>query len=200
MKKWSSLFLAVVLLAGAFLILPVRGEAGVYDNVIRLHVLANSDSEEDQALKLTVRDAVLEKTEELLGGVGTRDEAEAILRGALPEIEETAARTLAEKGCGDGVAVTLSKEKYPRRTYEGLAFPAGEYLSLQVKIGRAEGHNWWCVLFPPMCLSAAAADRETVCLSAGLTEEQYRLITESESGKYKLRFKILEVAGELFGE
>lgn len=199
-KKLGGLFLALVLLAGAFLILPVRGEAGVYDSVIRLHVLANSDSDEDQALKLTVRDAVLEKTEELLAGVETREEAEEILQKSLSEIEAAAARALTEHGCADGVSVTLSREKYPRRTYEGLAFPAGEYLSLQVKIGNAEGHNWWCVLFPPMCLSAAACDREAVCLSAGLTEEQYRLITESESGKYKLRFKILEVAEELFGE
>ena len=199
-KKLGGLFLALVLLAGAFLILPVHGEAGVYDSVIRLHVLANSDSDEDQALKLTVRDAVLEKTEELLAGVETREEAEEILRKSLSEIEAAAARALTEHGCADGVSVTLAREKYPRRTYEGLAFPAGEYLSLQVKIGNAEGHNWWCVLFPPMCLSAAACDREAVCLSAGLTEEQYRLITESESGKYKLRFKILEVAEELFGE
>ncbi|MBQ8356749.1 MAG: stage II sporulation protein R [Clostridia bacterium] len=202
MKKWLGFFMAAVLLAAAFMILPIHGEAELYDKVIRLHVLANSDSEEDQALKLTVRDAVVEKTRTLLENVDTKEAAEAVLRENLDVLEQTARRTLVEAGARHSVSVTLSREDYPTREYEQLAFPAGEYLSLRVMIGEAEGKNWWCVLFPPLCLSAASAqskqETETVCLSAGLTGEQYRMIADTDSTKYKLRFKILEVAEEMF--
>lgn len=200
MKRYFGFLMAAVLLIAAFTILPVHGEAEIYDNVIRLHVLANSDSERDQSLKLKVRDAVLEKTKDLLDGVGDKERAECILKNAIPEIEQTARETLALEGATNAVAVTLSHEEYPTREYEKLAFPAGEYLSLRVMIGEAEGQNWWCVLFPPLCLSAATSYRESeaVCLSAGLTGEQYRLIADTDSTKYKLRFKILEVAENIF--
>lgn len=201
MKKWLGFFGAAVLLVAALAILPIHGEAGIYDNVIRLHVLANSDSESDQALKLLVRDAVVEKSKQLLDGVSDRDGAERVLRGALADLEALAEQTLADAGFAADVAVTLTEESYPTREYEQLAFPAGKYLSLRVMIGEAEGKNWWCVLFPPLCLSAAtdAREQEMTCLSAGLTGEQYRLIADTDSTKYKLRFKILEVAEELFG-
>ena len=198
MKKWTGCVLAVLLLLSAWMILPVHGEAGIYDNVIRLHVIANSDSDEDQALKLKVRDAILQGTTDVLDGATDREQAEALLCAAIPDIERIARETLAACGNNDPVCVTLDKESYPRRTYEAGALPAGEYLSLRVQIGEAGGENWWCVLFPPLCLSAASADREAVCLGAGLTEEQYRLITDGSGVQYKLRFKILEVAEELF--
>ena len=200
MKRFLGFFMAAVLLAAAFMILPVHGESGIYDSVIRLHVLAESDSERDQALKLTVRDAVLEKAQTLLEKADTREEAEQILRASLPEIEATAEVALQEAGAPNTVAVTLGEEQYPTREYEQLAFPAGEYLSLRVMIGEARGQNWWCVLFPPLCLSAATTreESETICLSAGLTGEQYRLIADTDETKYKLRFKILEVAEEIF--
>ena len=200
MKKWLGFFMTAVLLMTAFAILPIHGEAGIYDNVIRLHVLAHSDSAEDQALKLTVRDAVVAHTEVLLSDVTDRAVAEEILRESLPEIEALASRAVRESGYEAPVAVTLDWESYPTREYEALAFPAGEYLSLRVMIGEASGQNWWCVLFPPLCLSAAsdAKKTETVCLSAGLTDEQYRMIADTDKTQYKLRFKILEVAKDLF--
>ena len=199
MKKAMGLLLAVLMLVAAFSILPIHGEAQIYDSVIRLHVLAASDSEGDQALKLAVRDAVLEKTSTLLAGVETRDEAETLLAGSLEEIRTVAADTVRAAGASDAVTVTLGNEEYPTRSYESLAFPAGEYLSLRVMIGEAAGQNWWCVLFPPLCLSAATskAEAEQAFLSAGLTEEQYRIITDSGNTKYKLRFKLLEVMEEL---
>ena len=202
MKKWLGFLMAAVMLVAAFMILPIHGEAELYDNVIRLHVLANSDSEEDQALKLTVRDAVLKKTQTLLENVDSKEEAEAILRQDLPVIEQTARDALRAAGAENTVTVELGQESYPTREYERLAFPAGEYLSLRVMIGEAEGQNWWCVLFPPLCLTAATAqseqETEAVCLSAGLSGEQYRMIADTDETKYKLRFKILEVAEELF--
>lgn len=198
MKKTVGIFLACMLLLTAFLILPVHGEAGIYDNVIRLHVLAESDSAEDQANKLLVRDAVLRESEGLLEGAENRAEAQEILQAALPALERAAEAALLEAGAPNEVTASLTRERYPRRSYEAVALPAGEYFSLQVKIGNAEGQNWWCVLFPPMCLSAASVERESACLAAGLTDEQYRLITQSEGGTYRLRFKILEVAEALF--
>ena len=200
MKRAFGFFLAAMLFVAAFAILPIHGEAAVYDSVIRLHVLANSDSDEDQALKLTVRDAVLKKTQELLEDATTRDEAEKILGQNLEAIRLCAEACVRKQGCADAVAVSLGEEDYPTREYENLAFPSGEYLSLRVMIGEAQGQNWWCVLFPPLCLSAATtkAEAEEIFLSAGLTEQQYRIITDSDNTKYKLRFKILEVAQDLF--
>ncbi len=194
MKRALGFFAAAMLLVAALLILPIHGEAAVYDSVIRLHVLANSDSDADQARKLLVRDAVLREAQALLHGTKTREEAEVVLAQSLGSIERVAAECLQKNGSTDAVAVTLGQEEYPTRVYENLAFPSGEYLSLRVCIGQAEGQNWWCVLFPPLCLSAATtkAEAEEAFLSAGLSEQQYRIITDSENTKYKLRFKILE--------
>ena len=200
MRKILAFTVAFLLLFGAFMLLPVHGESEIYDSVIRLHVLANSDSDGDQAQKLLVRDRVIEVTGTLLKGAETRDEAEVILRQNLGKLREAAEEVLRQNGCFDAVAVSLGQEDYPTRRYERLAFPAGEYLSLRVMIGEAEGANWWCVLFPPLCLSAATTKKEAeeAFLAAGLTEEQYRIITDSGNGKYRLRFKILEVAGKWF--
>jgi len=193
--RGAAVTLCLLLLFLAWTILPVHGEAAVYDSVIRLHVLANSDSAEDQALKLTVRDAVLCATEPLLSRAASRNEAAAILSAHLDDIREAAERALAAEGADPRVTVTLTREEYPTRRYENLAFPAGSYLSLRVLIGEATGQNWWCVLFPPLCLSAATDKRqqEAALLSAGLTEEQYRIVTDTDKPRYKLRFKILEL-------
>ena len=190
----AAVALCLLLLTLALTVLPVHGEAAVYDSVIRLHVLANSDSVEDQAIKLRVRDAVLAVTEPLLAHAGDREEAADILTAHLDDIRAAAERTLRAAGAEDRVQVTLTREEYPTRRYENLAFPAGPYLSLRVLIGAAAGQNWWCVLFPPLCLSAATDKRqqEAALLSAGLTEEQYRIVTDTDKPRYKLRFKILE--------
>ena len=174
--------------------LPIHGEAEVYDTVLRLHVLANSDSEEDQALKLKVRDGVLAVTAPLLENAATRDQAEAIVRAHMTDIQSAAEAVVAENGSKQAVTVMLDLEDYPTRNYESCAFPAGEYLSLRVCLGEAEGQNWWCVLFPPLCLSAATAkdDAEDAFIQVGLSKEQYGIVTETQSRKYRVRFKILE--------
>ena len=193
----------VVLLFMLFLLtyLPIHGEADIYDTVVRLHVLANSDSEDDQALKLKVRDGVLAYTSPLLENVTDRDRAEAILRAHIDDIQSVAEAVVAEQTPqGDTpqtVAVYLDTEEYPTKNYETCAFPAGEYLSLRVCLGEAEGENWWCVLFPPLCLSAASAEgsssSEDAFISVGLSKDQYGIITDTQDTKYKIRFKILEV-------
>ena len=191
--------LLVVMMAVSFL--PVHGEQEVYDTVVRLHVLANSDGEEDQALKLTVRDAVLEAAAPYLEGCTTQEEAIRSLTLHLSDLEVVAAETITTEGYAYPVTVLLGEEDYPTRTYESCAFPAGSYASLRVCIGEAEGQNWWCCLFPPLCLTAASAksDNEDAFIQVGLTKDQYGIITETGKTKYKVRFKILEVIEDWFG-
>lgn len=186
--------LSLLICLGA-MYLPVHGEEDVYDAVIRLHVLANSDSDEDQSLKMQVRDAVLTRATEALDGCADRDEAARRLTDIIPSLTATAEETLRQANCDDSVRVTLSKEQYPTRNYESFCFPAGEYLSLRVMIGEAEGQNFWCVLFPPLCMTAATVSKETAeqeFIAVGLTPNQYGIITETQNTKYKLRFKLLE--------
>ena len=199
MKNWTSMILALTLILSAFLILPVHAATEVYDSVIRLHVLANSDSEEDQALKLQVRDAVLAYTEPIIGQASSKEQAKELLAKELDGIRALAEQTLQERGAPNTVSVTLDMEEYPRRTYERAALPAGEYLSLRVMIGEAQGQNWWCVLFPQMCLSAAAEEQKATCLAAGLSEGQYRFITGSDGTGYRVRFKLVEIVEGIFG-
>ena len=172
--------------------LPIHSEAAIYDNVLRLHVLANSDSSEDQALKLEVRDRILEETATLFKDCKSKDEAREAVESSLDKIREIAEQTVREAGYDYGVSVSLGEEEYPTKNYEECCFPAGEYLSLRVMIGEAEGENWWCVLFPPLCLDAAGESRE-VFAEVGLTDEQYSFITDTDNAQYKVRFKLLEV-------
>ena len=183
----------VVLVVG---LMPIRGEAVIYDTVVRLHVLANSDSEEDQALKMRVRDAVLEVTNPLLADCKTQDEARGLLESHFDEIERAAEGVVADAGKDYPITLLLDLEEYPEREYDGFCFPAGEYLSLRVCIGAAEGQNWWCCLFPPLCRGAASAsseEAEDAFVSVGMTPDQYKVITENERPVYKVRFKLLEL-------
>ena len=181
----------VFLLSGA---LSLQTQSALADKVVRLHVLANSDSEADQSLKLTVRDAVLAETEVLLEGVENRDTAAQVLRAQLPQLRRTAERTKAEQGSHYPVEVRLETAEFPTKTYDGFALPAGEYLALRVLIGEAAGQNWWCVVFPPLC-SAAASEVGETAVAAGMSGEQVRLITEEEG--YVLKFKCVELWQQL---
>jgi len=181
-------------------LMPVHGENEIYDSVLRLHVLANSDSEEDQALKLRVRDAILASSAEIFEGCSTKEKAIEKINSAIPALTQTAKNTISEAGYDYTVRIELSEEEYPTRNYESFCFPSGSYTSLRVLIGEAEGQNWWCVLFPPLCLSAATekSAAEDAFISVGLTPEQYKIITETNEPVYQARFKLLEVLEDLF--
>lgn len=188
------IFLAVSVLVATVLLtfLPIHGEAQIYDNVIRLHVLAVSDSDEDQAVKLVVRDRVLETVAPLLADVHDRTTAQAIVSAHLQEIQESAAEALCALERSETVSVTLTEETYPTRAYEGCRLPAGEYLSLRVILGEGAGKNWWCVLFPGVCGRFAVENIEAAYREAGLTPEQYRLITHTDDVDVQVRFRLLE--------
>ena len=178
---------ALVLMSGA---LALQTQDQLADKVVRLHVLANSDSEEDQALKLRVRDRVLERATELLEQSADRQEAEALLRGNLLELENLAAEEIAAAGYDYPVTAELTDTTFPTREYDGFTLPAGEYLALRIVIGEGAGQNWWCVVFPPLC-TTASADVPASALAAGLTQEDVNLITE-EPG-YVLKFQTVEL-------
>ena len=200
-KKFYVAIVILLVLMMAVSFLPVHGEREIYDTVVRLHVLANSDTEEDQALKLKVRDAVLEVSAPMVEDCTTQAEAIDALTAHLSDLETAAAATITAEGYDYPVTVLLGEEDYPTRTYESCAFPAGTYVSLRVLIGDAEGQNWWCCLFPPLCLSAATAkaDNEDAFIQVGLTKDQYGIITETGKTKYKVRFKLLEVLEDWLG-
>ena len=187
----SVLFLTVMVIG----LLPVSGEDKIYEDVIRLHVLANSDSEEDQTLKLKVRDGVVERVGQLLEGCEGREEAVEVLsrEESQQEIEKTAAEIIAGEGYEYSVKVSLGEEEYPRKNYEALCFPSGTYTSLRVQIGEADGQNWWCVLFPQLCLGVATRSNEEAFVQAGFTPEQYRIVTDTDQPEYEVKFKILEI-------
>ncbi len=193
MKKMTVATVCVLVFFLFLGLLPTHGEAKLYDKVLRLHVLANSDSEEDQSLKLKVRDKIIGVCTEKLADCESVEEAEARLSDIKDELLTAAKETITELGYAYPVNITLTREEYPRRDYDGLCFPSGEYLSLRVIIGEGVGQNWWCVLFPPLCLGAATAkEREDAFIEAGFTAGQYKIITESDKVTYKIKFKCLE--------
>ena len=182
---------------------PVKSEAAIYDNVLRLHVIANSDSEEDQSLKLKVRDRILAEVSLLVADAKDFDQANEILSREenLSALTRAAKETIAENGYNYTVSISIGKEKYPRKSYEALCFPSGNYTSLRVQIGNADGQNWWCVLFPQLCLGAATEEKnEEAFIEAGFTPDQYKIVTETGEPVYEVRFKILEIIEETFGE
>ena len=158
------------------------------DKVIRLHVIANSDSQADQALKLQVRDQVLAQADTLLSGQESAQQAAEILRDNLTPLAETAARTVSQAGFSYQVQVSLEDTWFPTRQYGDLSLPAGQYQALRVVIGQGEGKNWWCVVFPSLCLPAVS---EQALQTASLTGQDYALLTES-SQPYVIKFKALE--------
>lgn len=182
------LALAVTILWGATS-LGQQEELG--RKVIRLHVIANSDSPEDQALKLRVRDRVLARAQEILEQSADMEQAEQALTTALPELTREARETLAAEGCAQPVQARLEPAEFPTKDYDGFSLPAGKYLALRVIIGQGAGQNWWCVVFPPLC-TAAASDVPAVALDAGLTDQEVALITEADEG-YILKFKSVEL-------
>ncbi|MBQ8975188.1 MAG: stage II sporulation protein R [Oscillospiraceae bacterium] len=160
------------------------------DKLIRLHVVANSDSELDQKIKLEVRDSVLNSAQTLLSGADTASQAGALLAKNLDIISCEANRV--SRAYGYESVVTLDAEYFPTRVYDTFSLPAGEYTSLRVTVGSGRGHNWWCVVFPPLCMTAA----EEGFAQAGLSQEQSDFITQKSDG-YKIKFKAVELYEEI---
>ena len=168
----------------------LREQQELADKVVRLHILANSDSKEDQALKLQVRDVVLTRAEELLRASDGRSEAETMLREHLRELTQVAQTAVQEQGYGYSVRTELANTVFPTRAYEDFSLPAGNYLALRVIIGEGGVKNWWCVVFPPLC-SQSSADLAQTAMAAGLSRSDVALL--EEDGGYVLKFKSIEI-------
>ncbi len=197
MKFLLSLTASVLCAAAMLSVLPVSGEHRIYDDVLRLHVLAESDREEDQALKLKVRNAVLACVSGAVAECRTIGEANRTVGEMQSEIYAAARACVRENGADCRVTVTLAPETYPRRDYGTACLPAGEYRSLRVVLGDGAGKNWWCILFPTVCVRFAQEKTpEEAYVAAGFTPEEYRVITGE--GEWKVKFRILEILSGLF--
>lgn len=197
MRAIFTAVLTAIIFFVLFQVIPTEEEFKIYDSTVRLHVLANSDSEEDQELKLMVRDALLNSIIDL--NSSSKEEAIKNIESHKQELEEIAKTVIKNNGIDYDVKIEIGKELYPTKHYEDFALPAGEYTSVRVVIGKGEGKNWWCVLYPPLCTNSAMRYDEEACIQAGLTKDQYDLITSNESGKYRVKFRFLEFASEVFG-
>ena len=163
----------------------------ITQTVFRLHILANSDSEEDQSLKLKVRDAVLEENSDIFEDCKSAEETAAAAREHIDEIKSSAEKVLAENGAGYGAECGIAKMRFDDRVYGDMTMPAGEYLALRVTLGDAEGKNWWCVMFPPLCLPAVSGEAAEEVFSP----EELDILEDRES--YECRFYFLELLEKL---
>ena len=196
LRTWELALIAGVLCAlvlGSWL---SQEQADLADRVIRFHVIANSDSQEDQELKLAVRDRVLAITEEIYPEGATLEEAREALANNLALLAQAGRETVEAWGCDYSVTASLEECWFPTKEYDGFALPAGEYTALRVVIGEGEGQNWWCVAFPPLCLGAASETVDTAEAAGYFTPDQAALVTEADEG-YVLKFKGMELLGEL---
>ena len=190
MKKDGKFLSAVLIILCVTLVaavIPTDAEAAIYEDTVRLHIRARSDSETDQAVKLTIRDKILEKYA-YTPTPCSKNEAEAMIYARLSEIEDDVNLWLEELGCEYGCEVRLTEEWFDTRDYGEYTLPAGMYTSLIIDLGGGEGQNWWCVMYPPMCHEVAIGK------SVAYTGEETRLIY---GGRYAVKFKLLELAASL---
>lgn len=198
MMKWIKRLLILVLAASV-----VTGGAGLLrdqetleEGLLRLHVVANSDAPEDQAAKLRVKDAVVSMLEETMEAMPTVEEARVYLETHLPQIEETANRVLKELGSGLEAVVTFARERFPTREYDTFRLPAGVYQALRITIGAGEGHNWWCVLFPSLCVPASTQGFTAAAEASGMSQTLAGTLAGDTTG-YEIRFRLLDWLGEV---
>ncbi len=189
---------AVIAILFAVLVMaaiPTEKEGAIYEDTLRLHILANSNSKADQELKLSVRDRLLEKYGSLLSQKESKSGAVEAIYELKSEIERDVDAWIKEAGFGYTSEVLLGTEWYERREYGDFALPEGYYTSLRVMLGASEGENWWCVMYPPLCLDVACESADADDAILGYNGEEARLIT---AGKYTVKFKVLELVSEIF--
>ena len=180
------LLLATLIMA----VIPTEAEGAVYGDTLRLHIPANSDTEADQKIKLEIRDKILGKYSADLSRFSSANEAAEELSKFTEEVESDVCLWLSEGGFDYGCTVTVCEEWFDTREYDGITLPAGEYRALKVTLGEGCGQNWWCVMYPPMCLGVATSTPQVI---PEYSDAEYRLV---KSGRYSVRFKILEIISE----
>lgn len=174
----------------------IQDQKVLRENLVRMHVVANSDSPEDQALKYQVRDAVMERLGQDAGAWATAQEARQHLQGMLQELRDTANQALQSAGSALQATVTLTQEQFPVREYETFRLPSGIYEALRITIGAGQGENWWCVVFPSLCMPASGASFQQTAQTAGISDRLGQTLTQ-DSGPYAVRFKLLDWLGQV---
>jgi len=198
MKKKKILYLLIIIICLIFSmnIYAKTITKSISEKVIRFHVLANSNSTEDQSLKLKVRDNVISYTKEILKDSSSIDESRQILTENIPIIKNIAINTLALENNYDNVEVLLTNSHFPDKSYGELTFPEGEYEALKIIIGEGKGNNWWCVMFPPLCftdINSGAIDTDSQkLLQENLSKSEMALLKE-KTNEVKIKFKISEL-------
>lgn len=186
-EKALALGLAFCIAAAAWQIPFSRNCEEIRGDTLRLHIVANSDSEQDQAIKLAVRDAILENSPELLCGAQTRDEAIELIGVNIPEIENIAKQVLEQSGFGYGARAYIAEMYFEQRSYDNITLPAGYYTALRIELGAADGQNWWCVVYPSLCIPASSdsddafdqySEYEQEILQGAEDEYEYRFLLE----------------------
>ena len=197
LRRWE-LALLLGVAAAALLGVWLDGQqSALADKVIRLHVIANSDSETDQALKLQVRDRILAEAGDLVPPGATLEEAEAAITARLGEMAAAGAAVVGEEGYTYPVTASLEQDVwFPTKEYTDFALPAGNYTALRVVIGEGGGRNWWCVVFPPLCLGSVTETTTETALNGGFSGDEVSLIT-GESEGYVVKFKAIELLDQL---
>lgn len=205
-KQWLIIPVSVTLLLSIYALVFIESnlrvttasvQEGIAEEIVRFHVIANSDLEEDQQLKLKIKDAVVESLSELLEDSETIEETRAIIKENLPLVIEIAQKKIAEEGYDYNVTAKLEKTYFPTKTYGDMTFPPGTYEALRVEIGKAEGKNWWCVMYPPLCFvdeTYSVVPKESKSkLKHVLTEKEYKELITSGKVKIKPKFKLKEL-------
>lgn len=199
--KFKKQFLIILLLFFIFLIITVNTYAnsvfsGLSENFFRLHIIANSDSNEDQELKLKVRDAVLEYMNSLTSNINNKSEVIEIVQEHMEDFKSIAKKVVSENGYKYDINIEIGNFYFPTKFYGNISLPAGYYDALKIEIGESAGQNWWCSLFPPLCFvdisSGIIDDESEEFLKENLSEEEFNIISDNSSD-IKLKFKIIEL-------
>ena len=166
------------------------------DSVFRLHVIANSDSDEDQNLKYIVRDNVLSYMNDICKNASSKEEAITIANEHLEDFKQIALDTISEHGFNYDVNVEIGNFSFPTKTYGDISLPSGYYDALRIKIGKASGQNWWCVMFPPLCFvdvsSGIVPDESKEVMKKDLSDEEFSLISNEDNSEISFKFKLIE--------
>lgn len=168
----------------------------IANSVFRLHVLANSDSTEDQALKLKVRDNVLSYMNTICANAKSKEEAITIAQNHQDDFKQIAINTIKENGYDYSVSINIDNFSFPTKTYGDISLPSGYYDALRIEIGEAKGQNWWCVMFPPLCFvdvsSGIVPEESKETMKSDLSDEEFSLISDNGDSDINFKFKLIE--------
>lgn len=201
MKKLKIFFILLVLLAIFVFTCAYSYVSAIspnlYNSIFRLHVIANSDSEEDQNLKYIVRDNLIKYMNNKCKDLSSKDEVVQYAKNNMAKLQKIAKNTIQERGYNYPVTVEIGNFEFPTKQYGDITFPAGSYDALRVKIGKSIGKNWWCVMFPPLCFvdtkNGIVSDSSKETLKNNLLEENYMIVSESDNSSIAFKFKIIEL-------